>query len=121
LSQTLSLAERVLHIALDHKAEEPVVLDMKGLSSEAEAFVIVTAQNRQHAHAIADYVRDDLRKEGLRPVSVEGEEAARWICLDYGSVWLHVFTADLRDYYDLEGLWSDAPRVPLKAELAQPA
>ena len=117
----LSLARRIVEIATDHKAEEPVVMDMRPISTETDVFIVLTAQSRQHAHSLSKYIREALRKEGVRPVTVEGETAARWICLDCGSVWVHIFTADLRGYYDLEDLWRDAPRLDVESGLARPA
>ncbi len=104
---------RALEIAqagLDKKAEDVVVLDVRGLTSYADYFVLMTADSERQAGAIADAVDERLKQRGATKVGVEGYESGRWILVDYGDVVAHVFNRESRGFYDLEGLWADAPR-----------
>lgn len=88
------------------------------MCSYTDFFVICSGTNRRHVAAIAEGVMEDLRKEGQRPIGVEGLDAQRWVLADFADVILHVFDPDMRGFYDLEALWSDAPRVPIPADLS---
>ena len=101
----------ILKTALDKKAEEPVVLDLRGLTSLADYFVILSATSETHARTVADEIKKKLKEEGVIPVSVEGYDTAGWILLDYGDVIVHVFRPEVRELYNLESLWMDAPRL----------
>jgi ribosome-associated protein len=100
----------VASAGLDKKAEDVTVLDVRGLASYADYFVIMTADSDRQASAIADHVDDTLKKEGISKVGVEGYESGDWILVDYGDVVAHVMSRASRGHYDLEGLWADAPR-----------
>ena len=104
----------VAQAGLDKKAEEVLVLDVRGLTSYADYFVLMTADSDRQAGAIADAVDERLKKEGATKVGVEGYESGRWILIDYGDVVAHVFNRDARGFYDLEGLWADAPRFAVE-------
>ncbi|MBI5069904.1 MAG: ribosome silencing factor [Deltaproteobacteria bacterium] len=101
----------VAQAGLDKKAEDVLVLDVRGLTSYADYFVLMTAESERQAGAIADHVDERLKAEGAQKVGVEGYESGRWILVDYGDVVAHVLSRDARGFYDLEGLWADAPRV----------
>jgi ribosome-associated protein len=108
--------ERALAIAragLDKKAEQVVVLDVGGLTSYADYFVVMTAESDRQAGAIADAIEDKLSAMGASKVGVEGHSGGRWVLIDYGDVVAHVFSPEARGFYDLEGLWADARRVPV--------
>jgi ribosome-associated protein len=93
-------------------AERAVILDVRNLSSVTDYFVIVSGGNEPHLRAIAGEVADKLRLEhGLRPRTVDGDAAATWQVLDYFDVIVHIMRNDVREKYDLESLWGDAPRV----------
>ena len=94
---------------LDKKAEKLVVLKLQGLTTISDYFILATATNDRQAQALADAVQDALRKEGRRPLSVEGYQSAAWILVDYGDVVFHVFHDEARRFYGLERLWGDAP------------
>jgi len=96
--------------AMDKKAEDVLVLDVRGLTSYADYFVVMTADSDRQASAIADHVDETMKGKGLRKVGVEGYETGRWILVDYGDVVAHVMNRESRGFYDLEGLWADAPR-----------
>jgi ribosome-associated protein len=90
-----------------------VVLDMSGVSSYCDAFVVCQASNRRQVRAIAEGVAEDLRGRGRRSVGIEGLEASRWVLLDFGDVIVHVFDEPMRGFYDLESLWADARPVDI--------
>jgi len=96
---------------LDKKAEEPLVLDVRELSGVADYFVLMSADSDRQAAAIADAIDDRLTGVGATRLGTEGRSGGGWVLLDYGSVVVHVMAPDTRRFYDLEGLWADAPRV----------
>ena len=104
-------AVAIARAGLDKKAEDVLVLDLRGLTSYADYFVLMTADSDRQAVAIADHVEETLRAQGAAKVGVEGYESGRWILVDYGDVVAHVLSREARGFYDLEGLWADAPRV----------
>jgi ribosome-associated protein len=109
-SRKLALLCREL--ADDKKAEDIVILDVRKLSSVTDYFVIASGTSEPHLRAIVDEIADRLREEhGLRPKAVDGTLKAAWVVLDYFDVIVHVMRGDLREHYDLEALWGDAPRV----------
>jgi len=94
------------------KAEDIVILDVRKLSSVTDFFVIASGTSEPHLRAIIDEVTDKLREEhAVRPRAVDGSTHAAWVVLDYFDVIVHVMRADVRERYDLESLWGDAPRV----------
>jgi ribosome-associated protein len=99
----------VARAGLDKKAEDVTVLDVRGLASYADYFVIMTADSERQASAVAEHVDQTLKKGGVGKVGVEGYGGS-WILLDYGDVVAHVMSPESRTHYDLEGLWADAPR-----------
>ncbi|NOZ93666.1 MAG: ribosome silencing factor [Acidobacteria bacterium] len=101
--------------AVDRKAFQLVALDVTGLTSLADSFLICSGAHDRQVGAIAEAVERRLRKAGHRPLHVEGARRADWILLDYGDIIVHVLTEDRRSYYGLESLWGDASRVPLEA------
>jgi len=100
----------IARAALDKKAEDVTVLDVRGLTSYADYFVVMTADSERQASAIADAVEQGMKAQGITKVGVEGYEGGRWILVDYGDVVAHVMNRESRGFYDLEGLWADAPR-----------
>jgi ribosome-associated protein len=104
------IAMAVARAGLDKKAEDVMVLDVRGLTSYADYFVVMSADSERQASAIADHVDQRLKAAGNTKVGVEGYSGGRWILIDYGDVVAHVFNRDSRGFYDLEGLWADAPR-----------
>jgi ribosome-associated protein len=96
------------------KAEHVEVLDLRGLSILADFFVLGSGFARVQIQALADAAREEMRKAGKRCRSVEGYEDSGWILLDFGDLVMHLMTEEARDYYRLERLWGDAPRVDWK-------
>lgn len=105
---------KALHLALEKKARDPVLLDVQALCSYCNYQLVLTAQSDRQVEAIADAVTMGLKLDDLRPMGREGHRSAQWALLDYGDFIVHIFHKDVREHYDLEGLWSDARRVPLE-------
>ncbi len=105
--------------ALEKKADRPVALDVRSLTSVADAFIIVSGRSNRQVSAISDHIRRNLKKQGIKPLSIEGVKEGHWVLLDYGYVILHVFYEPVREEYDLEGLWMDARRIDLKPYMEQ--
>ena len=96
----------------DKKAEDIVALDVRKLSSVADYFVICSGTSEPHLRAISDAITTGLRDEhGLRPRAIDGTLQTAWIVMDYFDVIVHVMKSDVREKYDLEALWNDAPQV----------
>lgn len=105
------LALMVANAGLDKKAEDVVVFDVRGLSSYADYLVLMTTDSDRQASAVADHVDATMKAAGHSKISVEGYESGTWIIVDYGDVVTHVMGRQAREFYDLDGLWADAPRV----------
>jgi ribosome-associated protein len=113
------LARRLAEVAVEKGASDPVALDMRKLVGYTDFLVIGTARNERQARAIHEEVRHRLKREdGLLPATVEGEQTAGWILMDYLDCVLHVFVPDLRERYRLETLWGEAPRLDLGSRAA---
>ena len=104
---------RAARAALDKRATDLIVLDVQGLSSVTDYFLLCSGKSTTHLKTITDAIRDELKREGVRPLHAEGVPASGWILLDYGDVLVHVFLEETRAYYALERLWGDAPAVSL--------
>jgi ribosome-associated protein len=99
--------------ALDHKAVDLVILEVKNISSFTDYFVICSGNSDRQVQAISAHLEEKLGQGGIRPLSIEGKREGRWVLLDYGDVVIHVFYQPVREFYNLERLWSDAPRIEL--------
>ena len=97
--------------ALGRKAFDLVILDVRNLTSIADAFIICSGRSNRQVAAIAEFIQVELKKHGIRPLSVEGKKEGHWVLLDYGHVIMHVFYEPVRSFYDLEGLWIDAKKI----------
>ncbi|HVM05703.1 MAG TPA: ribosome silencing factor [Acidimicrobiales bacterium] len=105
--------------ALAKKGEDPVILEVGAVLAITDAFVITSGTNPRQVRTIAEEVELRVAEEcGPKPLRVEGLDDARWVLLDYGDFVVHVFLDEVRRYYDLERLWSDAPRVEWDEEAA---
>ena len=122
-TEGLDGAMHALAVALDKKAVEPVLLDVRELCSFTNYQLIVSGRSDRQVDAIADGITAALKEEGLRPLGAEAARTGQWALLDYGDFVVHVFLHSAREHYDLEGLWNDAPRIPLDvpAEARMPA
>ena len=108
---TRQLAKFCRTIALDKKAADPVILDVRKISSVADYFLICSGNSEPHLKAIADEIARRLRDAGVRAKHHAGYPRSRWVVMDYGDVMIHVFHPELRERYGLEILWGDAKRV----------
>ena len=104
-------AVRIAEAADDRRALEIEVLDMRGLMTICDYFVICNGRSRLHVDAIAEEIEDQMSELGIEPRHVEGIPDSSWVILDYLDVVVHVFEPDARGFYNLEGLWHDAARV----------
>ena len=119
--QSKACAQLAAEYALDKKAFNLRLLEVKGLSSLTDYLLIASGRSDRQVQAIAEGVRVGLKNDhATQPLAVEGMEEGRWVLLDYGDVMVHVFQEPVRDFYDLDGLWSEAPTIPL-ADPEQPA
>mgnify|MGYP000175566130 CR=1 FL=1 len=110
-----SLARLCAEAALDKKAEDVVILDMRGISSFTDFFVIVSGTSEPQLKAIAGSIRERVREAtGQRPTAEDGFPVSQWVIVDYGSVIVHIFHAEKRPVYGLEDLWNDAKRIEIK-------
>jgi ribosome-associated protein len=111
LSDPGELAHRIVDVASDKKGSDIVMLRTAELTTMADFFVICTGRSDRQVQALSRAIIDELREDGVRPLGVEGQGAARWVLIDYGSVIVHVFAPEEREYYGLERLWSKAAQV----------
>jgi len=110
------------NLAENKKAEQIEILDVRELSSVTDYFVIASGTSEPHLRAIVDEITDTLRNEhAVRPRAIDGTFQANWVVLDYFDVIIHVMRQDVRDRYDLETLWGDAPRVRKRARILHKA
>jgi ribosome-associated protein len=111
LDRELMLA---IECAIEKKASDLLVLDLRQIASFTEFFAIVSGMNQRQVQAISDEIRERLKNElGRRPIRIEGYASAEWVLLDYGDFIFHIFDKEAREFYDLERLWRDASRVEL--------
>lgn len=101
----------IADLSRDKKAEEVVIMDMRGVSSITDFFVIAQGNSAVHTKAIGDWIKESLKKRDLKIWHIEGYREANWILLDYGDVIVHIFQSETRKFYNLERLWGDAPLV----------
>ena len=111
----LNTLDKYLVEAFSRKAEEITVLDVRKLTSYADAIMIITARSERQVASIAEHIHIAMKKINNMPIGTEGMKQGTWALLDYGDVIINVFDRETRDFYDLEGLWSDAPRLDLSA------
>ncbi|MCI9667455.1 MAG: ribosome silencing factor [Angelakisella sp.] len=107
------LAKKIVKILDSKKGMDITGIDIHDLTTIGDYFILVTGTSSPHVKALAEEVEDTLAREGLEPRRIEGAQSAAWILIDYQDVILHIFTKETRDFYDMERLWSDAPRMDL--------
>lgn len=113
-----SEVSRAIRAALDKKAANVVVLDLRNTPAFTDFFVLCSGQNQRQIKAIADSVEEALRGAKIRPAHVEGYDRAEWILMDFFTFIVHVFTPHTREFYALERLWGDAERIEISDEPA---
>jgi ribosome-associated protein len=107
---------KAVKAALDKKASDVVVLDLRNTPAFTDFFVLCSAQNQRQAKAISDAIEETLKAADVRPAHVEGYDRAEWILMDYFTFIVHVFTPEMRVFYSLERLWGDAERIEVADE-----
>lgn len=113
----LEIKAKVLQIAdwlADKKAKDPVIIDLRGKESYAEGIIIVSATSSRHAQGLAEHVRFLAKQEKFEFLHDEGFQTGQWILLDLNDVLVNIFQGEVRQLYNLEGLWADAPRIELE-------
>ena len=127
MTEALQLADspdpvrRAADLALERKAGDVLVMDLRGISSATDWFLVASGNSDIQVKAIAEHVIEELKKDGERPAHVEGLDTGRWVLLDYINFVVHVFHPQSREFYQLEGLWGDAPRLLVEDESAPSA
>jgi ribosome-associated protein len=123
-AESLDVAKAAIDAALDKKALLPVLIDVSAMASYTDFIAIVSGRSDRHVDAIAEGVLQTMKARGRSLLGQEGTGSGRWTLLDFGDVVVHVFYHPVREFYDLESLWVDAPRLPLKippeSVMAQP-
>ena len=109
-------ATRIVMAALDRKAEEPTVLDMRKLTAYTDTFVILSGRSNRQVRSIAEAIVQTLKESDDQPLGIEGLDDGNWVLIDCNDTIVHVFDPETRERYDLERLWQDAPRVDLEIE-----
>jgi ribosome-associated protein len=108
------LAIQAAEAAMGKKGLEPLLLDVSEQSTYTDYILIVSGRSDRHVNSVADGVEEVMKALGRQPIGVEGKRDGKWALLDYGELVVHVFYHPVREHYDLESLWSDAPRVALE-------
>jgi ribosome-associated protein len=99
-----------------HKGLDPVLLEVSKFCSFADFFLICSGGSRRHVLALAQHVEETLAKAGVKPLGVEGLDEGQWVLMDYNIMVIHIFLEPLREFYNLEDLWSEAPRIQIDSE-----
>jgi ribosome-associated protein len=105
----------IVEAAQERKVDDVVGLDVRKISSFADTFIIATGTSDRHVRSVADSIEAALKAHGEPPMGIEGHDEGRWVLIDCGDTIVHIFQQEIRDHYDLERLWSDAPALELKA------
>jgi len=114
--------ERVLlcvNASLEKKAKDLVILNVKTLTSFADYFIICSGTSDRQVQAIAASIQENLKQFGITPLGVEGERSGKWVLMDYEDVIIHIFYEPIREFYDIERLWSDSPRMEVGSDVTK--
>ena len=110
---TLEKALLCLRIIKERKALQPVLFDLGGLTAITDYFLVTSGNSSRQVQAISRHLARRMREEGFRAQGIEGEQEGHWVLMDYGDVVIHIFYEPVREFYDLEGLWVEAPRIDI--------
>jgi ribosome-associated protein len=116
INKSKKKALRAAETALEKKAKDTIILELKDLSTIADYFVICSGDNPAQIRAIAEAIQESFSKDGILPIGKEGLNSARWVLIDYGDIVVNIFNEETRAYYELEKLWIDAPRIHIKEQ-----
>jgi len=108
-----------VNAALEKQAKNLIILNVKKMSSLADYFVICSGGSDRQVQAITASIEERLKKAGKRPIGMEGERAGKWVLMDYGDVILHIFHEPVRQFYDIERLWTDVPRMEVEEHVSE--
>jgi ribosome-associated protein len=108
------LVQRAVELCHERNARQPTILDLRGLSDATDFFLIASGDSDVHVRAIAEHILTGLKEDGTRQSGVEGERSARWVLIDYIDLVVHVFHPAVREFYQLERLWGDAPMLTVE-------
>lgn len=114
LQDSKVLALEIVKVAWDRNAYQTKIYDVRKLIDYTDLFVVLSGRSERQVASIADSIQAEMKAAGAVPIGVEGRQSGTWILLDYGSVIVHIFTRDAREYYDLDRLWADAPLVKVQ-------
>ena len=112
----LDLAHEAVNAALDKKATRPVLLDLRGQSDLCDYQFVCSGESTKQVQTLASAIEEHCKKRGVRPYAVEGKDIGNWILMDYGSMIVHIFYNQVRDYYSVESLWPKAKFVKLNTQ-----
>jgi ribosome-associated protein len=118
-SNSLALAQRAAQIALDNRAMDVVLLDLRGVTDMTDFFLIASGTSDTAVRSIGQHLVEDMKKEGSPAYHTEGLESGRWVLLDFVDFVVHVFHPTLRNFYQLERLWADAEQIPIETATAR--
>ncbi len=114
--ESIDKARYALKLVRERKAVSPVLFDVSALTSYADYFLVASGGSTRQVQAISRHLVGKMREAGWRAHGVEGEDEGQWVLLDYGDLVIHVFYESVRWFYDLEGLWVEAPRIGDRGE-----
>lgn len=113
------ILKTAVHSLDSHKAEELLALDVSALTSIADCFLLAGGGSANQVRSLADYLEEELSRMGVQPRHIEGYRTGDWITMDYGDLVVHIFRREIRAFYDLERLWSDAPALDVQEYMVQ--
>jgi ribosome-associated protein len=113
-TDSLALARRAAQVALEYKANDVVLLDLRGVTDMTDFFIVASGTSDTHVRSIGEHVAEEMKKAGAPVYHMEGTAKGRWVLLDFVDFVVHVFHPTLRDFYQLERLWSDAESIPIE-------
>jgi len=110
---SIEIARLCVHAAVEKKAQDPIILDVRKICSFTDYFVIMSGRSTRHVQGLAEAIEAELRSKRLSTTKAEGLQEGTWVLLDFNDVVVHIFYSESRKFYDIEGLWHDAPRITL--------
>jgi len=122
VKESINEEERVLlcvNASLKRKAKDLIILNVRELSSFADYFIICSGTSDRQVQAIAESIQENLKENGILPLGVEGERIGKWVLMDYEDIIVHIFYEPIREFYDIERLWSDAPRMVIEDDVTE--
>ena len=113
---SLDKALLCMKIIKERKAVDPILFEVGAMTDLSDYFIIAGGNSSRQVQAISQHVSRRMREEGFKPFGVEGEQEGHWVLMDFGDVVVHIFYQPVRDFYDLEGLWVEAPRIDINGQ-----